>query len=81
MPVDEPFHGRIAPPLVGVGARYTEGQLRMRVVDPKVFNPMTAMPSFYKVKGMHRPLPEFEGKPILTAQEVEDVVAYLTTLK
>ena len=64
-----------------MGARYSEGQLRLRVVDAKAFNPATAMPSFYKVKGIHRALPEFEGKPILSAQEVEDVVAYLTTLK
>lgn len=82
MPIpEEAFHGLIAPPLTGVGARYTEGQLRLRMVDAKLFNPNTIMPSFYKVEGIHRPLPEFEGKPVLTAQEIEDVIAYLATLK
>lgn len=82
MPVPEqPFHGLIAPPLASVGARYDAGQLRLRVVDPKVINPNTPMPSFYKVEGIHRPSKKFAGKPILEAQEVEDVVAYLQTLK
>ncbi len=78
---EQPFHGRIAPPLNGVGARYTVGQLRLRVVDPKVVNPNSIMPAFYKSEGFHRVMEEFEGKPILTAAEVEDVVAYLATLK
>ena len=82
MPVPEqPFHGLIAPPLGSVGARYDAGQFRLRLVDPKVLNPNTPMPSFYKVKGIFRPSKNFAGKPILTAQEVEDVVAYLLTLQ
>ncbi len=82
MPIPEqPFHGRIAPSLNGVGARYEAAQLRLRVVNPKVLNPNSIMPSFYKTDGYHRPLKKFADKTILSAQEVEDVVAYLTTLK
>jgi sulfur-oxidizing protein SoxX len=82
MPVPEqPFHGAIGPPLTGVGARYSAEQLRLRIVDAKMFNPHTIMPSFYKVDGFHRPLEKFAGKPILSAQEVEDVIAYLGTIK
>jgi sulfur-oxidizing protein SoxX len=82
MPIPEQsFHGAIGPPLTGVGARYTPAQLRLRMVDAKVFNPRTIMPSFYKVDDYHRPLKKFAGKPILTAQEVEDVIAYLGTIK
>ena len=82
MPVPEqPFHGLIAPPLASVGARYDAGQLRLRVVDPKALNPNTPMPSFYKDDGIFRPSKQFAGKPILSAQEVEDVVAYLLTLQ
>ena len=62
-------------------ALLTPEQLRLRLVDAKAFNPRTIMPSFYKVDGVHRPLDKFAGKPILTAQEVEDVIAYLGTIK
>jgi sulfur-oxidizing protein SoxX len=75
------FHGTIGPPLDGVGSRYSAGELRLRVVDPKAFNPDTIMPAYYKVEGLHRILERYRGKPILTAQQVEDVVAYLLTLQ
>lgn len=82
MPIPEQsFHGSIGPPLMGVGARYSPEQLRLRIVDPKMFNPRTIMPSFYKVDGINRPLKKFKDKPILTAQEVEDVIAYLGTIR
>ena len=82
LPIPEhQFHGRIAPPLTSVGARYSAGQLRLRVVNPKVLNPMSIMPAYYKADGFHRVAKKFAGKPILNAQEVEDIVAYLTTLK
>ena len=81
MPIpEEQFHGLTGTDLHGVGARMDEASLRMRIVDPKVINPDTMMPSFYKT-GQHRVLKKFEGKTILSAQEVEDVVAYLMTLK
>ncbi|GAB4347071.1 MAG: sulfur oxidation c-type cytochrome SoxX [Gammaproteobacteria bacterium] len=82
MPIpEEADHGQIGPALYGVANRMTPAEMRLRIVDPKVINPNTAMPSFYKTKGLHRVLKKFQGKPILTAQEVEDIVAYLSTLK
>ena len=82
MPIPEQsFHGQIAPALDGVGARLSEGQLRLRVVNSKAINPMTVMPAFYRVEGLHRVMEEFQGKPILDARQVEDLVAYLVTLK
>lgn len=77
----QPFHGEIGPSLDGVAERYNEGQLRMQVVDAKVINPDTIMPAFYRTEGLHRVLKKFSGKPILSAEQVEDVVAYLKTLK
>ncbi len=82
MPIPEqPFHGEVGPDLAGVGSRLSEGELRLRLVDPKVINPDTIMPAFYKADGFHRVMKKFKGKTILTAQEIEDVVAYLKTLK
>jgi len=82
MPIPEQaFHGNVGPDLAGVGERYTEGELRLRIVDPKVVNPDTAMPAFYKKDGFHRVLKKFKGKTIIGAQDVEDIVAYLMTLK
>ena len=75
------FHGTVGPPLDSVGSRYTASQLRLRMVDPKAINPETVMPAYYKVEGLHRVLERYRGKPILTAQQVEDVVAYLLMLK
>lgn len=75
------FMGDIAPPLTGVGARLSAAQLRLRVVDQSRLNPDTVMPSYYKVEGLHRVAPAFRGKPILSAAQVEDVVAFLQTLK
>jgi sulfur-oxidizing protein SoxX len=75
------FHGTIGPPLDSVGERYTAGALRLRLVDPKTFNADTIMPAYYKLEGLHRVLERYRGKPILTAQQVEDVVAYLLTLQ
>jgi len=82
MPVPEqPFHGAVGPALSGVGSRYDAGELRLRIVNPKYANPDSIMPSFYKADGFHRVLKGFEGRSMLSAQEVEDVVAYLVTLK
>jgi sulfur-oxidizing protein SoxX len=75
------FHGTIGPPLDGVGERYTAGELRLRLVDPQAINPQTIMPAYYKVAGLQRVLERYRGKPVLTAQQIEDVVAYLLTLK
>jgi L-cysteine S-thiosulfotransferase len=78
----EPFHGDVGPPLNGVAGRWNSGTLRMIVVNAKkVFGDETAMPAFYRIDGLNRVRPEFAGKPILTTQQVEDVVAFLQTLK
>lgn len=82
MPIPEqPFHGKIAPTLVGVADRYDAGEIRLRVVNPKIVNEDTIMPAFYKNDGFHRVLKKFEGKTVISAQEVEDIIAYLMTLK
>lgn len=82
MPIPEqPYHGQVGPNLAGVGSRLTEGEIRLRIVNPKYVNPHTIMPAFYRTEGLHRVAKKFQGKPMLTAEEVEDVVAYLMTLK
>lgn len=81
MPIpEEGFHGNVGPDLTGVGSRYSAGELRLRLVDGMALNPDTIMPSFHRVEGLHRVKPELRGRPILNAQQVEDVVAYLMTL-
>jgi L-cysteine S-thiosulfotransferase len=79
-PTDK-FQGNIGPPLDGAGSRWSEGQLRLRIVDASKINPDTIMPPYYRVDGLNRVPAAYRGKPVLTAVEVEDVVAYLMTLK
>nr|VFJ67918.1 MAG: sulfur oxidation c-type cytochrome SoxX [Candidatus Kentron sp. DK] len=82
MPIpEEEDHGNTGPDLAQVASRLTVPLLRLRVVDPKRVNPETMMQAFYKIDGLHRVAKKFQGKPILTAEEVEDVVAYLATLQ
>jgi sulfur-oxidizing protein SoxX len=76
-----PFAGNVGPPLAGVGARLSSAQLRLRVVDNMRVNPQTIMPSYYKLAGLELVAAPFRGKTILTAPQVEDVVAYLATLR
>jgi L-cysteine S-thiosulfotransferase len=78
---EERLQGNLAPDLKGVGARWSEAQLRLRIVDAGVINPNTIMPPYYRVDGLERVAPTFRGKPILTAEQIEDVVAFLVTLK
>jgi sulfur-oxidizing protein SoxX len=78
---EERFQGDLAPDLRGSGRRWTEGELRMRLVNPEKFNPGTIMPSYRRTESLARVAPAFRGKPILTPQQIEDVVAYLATLK
>lgn len=77
----ESFHGEIGPPLDGVADRWSEAELRGMVTNSKKMFEGTIMPAFYKDAGYNRPLEKFAGKTILNAQQVEDVVAYLLTLK
>lgn len=82
MPIPEQsFHGRVGPDLKGVGSRYNEGELRLRIVNPKVVNEETMMPAYYRLAGLHRVAKAWKGKTILNARQVEDLVAYLKTLK
>ena len=73
--------GNIGPPLAGVGARLSEGQLRLRIVDSMRLNRDTIMPSYYRVDGLNQVAEAWRGKPVLTAQQVEDTVTYLLTLR
>jgi len=75
------FMGNVGPPLNGVGARFSEGQLRLRIVDSMRLNRDTIMPSYYRMDGLNRVAQAWRGKPVLTAQQVEDTVAYLRTLR
>lgn len=77
----ERFQGTLAPDLKGAGARSNEGQLRLRIVDASRLNPETIMPPYYRIDGLARVAPQFQGKPLLSAEQIEDVVAYLATLR
>lgn len=78
---EERFQGTIAPTLAGAGTRWTTAQLRLRMVDPARLNADTIMPAYYRVEGLARVGRAFAGKPVLSAEQIEDVVAYLATLK
>ena len=78
---EERFQGDLAPSLAGAGSRWSEGQLRLRIVDGSRLNADTIMPAYYRAQDLHRVARNFEGRTILTAAQVEDVVAYLVTLK
>ncbi len=78
---EEQFHGEVGPPLDGVADRWEVAELRGIVSNAKMMFDGTIMPAFYRDTGAVRPLEDFAGKPILTAQQVEDVIAYLKTLK
>jgi sulfur-oxidizing protein SoxX len=78
---EEHFQGSLAPDLAGAGARASAGELRLRIVDASRLNPNTIMPPYYRVDGLERVAPNFRGKPILSAEQIEDVVAFLMTLR
>ena len=78
---EERLQGNLAPDLSGAGSRSTEGQLRLRIVDAGRLNSATIMPPYYRVDALNRVAANFRGKPILTAEQIEDVVAFLATLR
>lgn len=78
---EEPFHGDVGPSLDGAGTRWQEGHLRALVVNAKSFFPTTVMPAYYRTSGLNRVRDDVAGQPILKAQQVEDVIAFLKTLK
>lgn len=78
---EERFQGTLGPDLKGAGARWSAGQLRLRMVDSTRLNPDSIMPPYYRVDRLTRVAPAFLGKPVLSAEQIEDVVAYLTTLR
>jgi L-cysteine S-thiosulfotransferase len=78
---EQAFQGDLAPNLAGVGSRWSEAQIRLRLVDASRLNASTIMPSYYRVDGLDRVGATWRGKPILSAEQIEDIVAYLATLR
>jgi sulfur-oxidizing protein SoxX len=75
------FQGDLAPSLAGAGHRWSQGQLRLRLVDASRLNAATIMPSYYRIDGLVRVGPAWRDKPILSAEQIEDIVAYLAGLR
>ena len=78
---EERFQGNLAPDLTGVGARLSAGEIRLRIVDASRVNPNTVMPPYFRTENLDRVAPAYRGKTVLSAQQIEDVVAFLATLK
>jgi sulfur-oxidizing protein SoxX len=78
---EQKFQGDLAPDLAGSGSRWSEGQLRLRLVDASRLNAATIMPSYYRVDGLNRVGTPWRGKPILSAEQIEDIVAFLGSLR
>jgi sulfur-oxidizing protein SoxX len=78
---EERFQGTLAPDLSGAGSRWSAAQLRLRLVDATRLNPSTIMPPYYRVDGLVRVGSAWAGRPMLTAEQIEDVVAFLSTLR
>ncbi len=78
---EERFQGNLAPDLAGAGARWNAAQLRLRLVNPQHFNPDSIMPAYYRTEGLTRVGARWQGRPILDAQQIEDVIAWLMTLR
>ncbi|HYC45156.1 MAG TPA: sulfur oxidation c-type cytochrome SoxX [Burkholderiales bacterium] len=74
------FMGNVGPPLAGIAKRLSAGQMRLRIVDPTLANREAAMPAYYRTGSLNEVAQGYRGRPILTAQEIEDVIAYLRTL-
>jgi sulfur-oxidizing protein SoxX len=75
------FQGSIGPNLAGIGKRLSEDEIRSRVAHARALNPDSVMPNYDGSGARQRVAAAFQGKPILTAQQIDDVVAYLATLR
>ena len=78
---EQRFQGDVAPSLAGTGSRWSEGEIRLRLVDASRLNAATIMPSYYRIDGLNRVGRAWQSKPILSAEQIEDIVAYLVTLR
>lgn len=78
---EERFQGNIGPDLTGVGARLSAGEIRLRIVDPRRLNPESIMPAYFRTEGLARVAAAYQGRPVLSAQEIEDVIAFLVGLR
>ena len=78
---EERFQGNLAPDLKGTGSRFSEAQLRLKIVDSARVNPATIMPAYHRAEGLVRVAPAYRGKPGLSPEQIEDVVAFLVTLR
>jgi len=78
---EEPLQGNLAPSLEGAGSRWNEGQLRLRLMDNKRVNAESIMPAYHRIEGLNRVGATWRDRPILTAAEIEDVLAFLMGLK
>lgn len=82
--VDElkvPFQGNLGPDLSGIGTRLSSGQIRLRIMDASILNPATIMPPYYRTRGLHRVGDAFAGKTALSARQIEQLVAWLSSLE
>lgn len=79
--LDAPFQGNVGPALSGIGSRLTADQIRYRIVDASRLNPATVMPPYYRTDNLNRVAPARAGQPVLTAAEIDHLVAYLVSLK
>lgn len=73
--------GDVGPSLAGVGSKLKAPELRLRIVDSSRINPKSVMPPYHRVEGLNAVARDLRGSPVLSSQQVEDVVAYLGTLK
>ena len=78
---EERFQGNLAPDLKGAGSRLSEAQLRLKIVEPARVSPATIMPAYHRTEGLVRVAPAYRGKPVLSPEQIEDVVAFLVTLR
>jgi sulfur-oxidizing protein SoxX len=78
---EERLQGTIAPDLGGTGKRLSEGQIRLRIIESARINPATIMPAYFRAEGLTRVAPAFRGKTVLSAEQIEDIVAFLATLR